>query len=212
MTDFQRKLHRYVGDRAVMAVAHEVGVDPSTLQRWLGGQAPTLNGLKTLAKGSGVPVAYWADELVPILAPGAVERGTAPAGLAKARLGPAAAYEPDAADPRALVMPDDSMSPMIERGHVVIYDAGRRAGGAGGLVVTRVGKGLTVRRRAALGKGWVHLAADASSSAAASPEGEAGVHPVVAIVMKPRRVSVAPQDRVCDPAPRVAEDDPPYGN
>ena len=216
MTDFQRKLYRFVGKMAVMAVAHDVGVDPSTLQRWLGGQAPTLNGLKTLAKGSGVPVAYWADENIAELPTEALERGTAPAGMARVRLGPSAVFEPDAKDPRALVMPDDSMVPVIERGQVVIYDAAAQARAGGELVVTRVGgglgKGLTVRRRVALGKGWIYLAADGSCPAIAPSSRKSVEHPVVAVIMKPRRASSAARVVHRDEALRVAEEDPLYNS
>jgi hypothetical protein len=211
MTDFQRKLHSYVGERAVMAVAHEVGVDPSTFQRWLGGRSPTLRALKTLADGSGVPVAYWADENVAALAPEALDQGTAPAGLADARLGPSAVFEPDAKDPRALVMPDDSMAPVIERGQVVVYDAAVPAEAAGGLVVTRLGKGLTVRRRMALGNGWVYVAADVSLPAATSLEGATEAHPVVAVITRPRRTRSAARDARAGRDQIAAENAPPYG-
>ena len=149
-----------------------------------------------LAEGSGVPVAYWADERVAALQPEAVERGTAPAALAEARLGPSAVFEPDAKDPRALVMPDDSMGPVIERGQVVIYDAAAPARVAGELVVTRVGGGLTVRRRVALGKGWIYLAADASCPAIAPSSSKPVEHPVVAVIMKPRRAAFYLRDGV----------------
>jgi len=211
MTDFQRKLHHFVGKRAVMAVAREVGVDPSTLQRWLGGRSPTIRALKGLAEGSGVPVAYWADEDVPELPAEELERGTAPIGVARVRLGPTAQIEPDAADPRAILMPDDSMAPVIERAQAVVYDAAAVAEGPG-LVVVRVDGRLTVRRRVAMGEGWVYLAADASVPATI-PKGDAvKVHPVVAVVMRSRRADSPALDGYCrEDTLNVAEDDPPYG-
>jgi len=211
MTDFQRKLHHFVGERAVMAVARQVGVDPSTMQRWLGGRSPTIRALKALAAGSGIQVAYWADERAPELPAEELERGTVPAAVARARLGPSAVLEPDAADPRALVMPDDSMAPVIERGQAVIYDSAATAEGSGGLVVTRVDDRLTVRRRVAVGEGWVHLAEDASSPATA-PSGDVEAHPVVAVVMRPRRADSPAFDGYCrEDALNVAEETPPYG-
>jgi len=210
MTDFQRKLHRFVGRKAVLAVAHDVGVDPSTMQRWLGGRSPTIRALKALAEGSGVPVAYWADEKVAELPTEKLERGTAPAGMARARLGPSAVLEPDAKDPRALVMPDDSMAPVIERAQAVVYDAAATAEGPG-LVVVRISGRLTVRRRVAMGEGWVHLAADASSPATA-PSGDIEAYPVVAVLMRSRRADSPALGGHCrDDMLNVAEDDPPYG-
>ncbi len=211
MTDFQRKLYRFVGKKAVMAVAHEVGVDPSTFHRWLGGRSPTLRALKALAEGSGVPVGYWADENVAVLSYEAIEQGTAPAGLADAFLGPSAVVMPDAEDPRALVMPDDSMGPLIECGQVVIYDAAAPPRVEDELVVARLGKKLTVRRRVPLGDGWVYLAASALSAAVAPPEGKAEAYPVVAVITKPRRSGRQVRDARRREVKRVAEDTPPYG-
>ena len=132
--------------------------------------------------------------------------------MARARLGPTAVLEPDAKDPRALVMPDDSMAPVIEHGQTVIYDAAAAAEAAGGLVVVRVGGRLIVRRLVALCEGWIYLAADASRPAIAPPSGKSVAHPVVAVIMKSRRADLRACDGHYEDARNVAEDEPPYGN
>lgn len=225
MCGFQKKLHLYVGSRPVAAVAREIGIGQSTLQRWLEGQSPTLGGLKELAAGTGLPVAYWADDSVPERTSMA-SHACAVSIFAQVVTSPQKIV-PQATDPRALEVYDDSMSPLLEKGQVAVYDAAPDADVRDcDLVAVRLGGKLTVRRRQLTQQKIIYSALNPAVlpvivSLSEHPE----EHPVVAIIRRPHLVEEAqaepdqltqqepPGEAISehDTAYMVAEEEAPYG-
>jgi transcriptional regulator with XRE-family HTH domain len=228
MPAFQRKLHRFVGPRPVAALAREIGMEASTLQRWLSGQSPTLSALRSLAEGSGIAVSYWADDAIPLRD----HAGPGPEGATAARLGPlAAAAAPerarggptedvealtlDAADPRVLEVRGRPLLPFASdrgEGEVLVYDAARPGRVKDGdLVVVELDGELTIARRRTVNDQRLYVPPDPDSQPVLVPLKKVGKeYPVVALILRPRR-GKTPAVGEAEPDAMAAEDPAAYG-
>jgi len=212
MPAFQRKLHRFVGTRPVAAVAREIGMEASTLQRWLSGQSPTLSALRALAEGTGIAVSYWADDAIPLRD----HAGPGHKGSPGARLGPLPAPAApehargrppkegetvtlDAADPRVLEVHGGPLLPSSGNEgeeELLVYDAaapGRVKDGD--LVVAELDGELTVARRRTVSGQRLYEPADPDHQPVLVPlKKVAKEYPVVALILRPRRAKTSAVD------------------
>ncbi|MHC4505064.1 MAG: hypothetical protein ACYTFI_17300 [Planctomycetota bacterium] len=228
MPAFRRKLLRFVGPRPVAAVAREIGMEASTLQRWLSGQSPTLSALRALAAGTGIAVSYWADDAIPLRDhAGDGPRGTPGASLG--RLPTAAAPEPargyppeegetvtlDADDPRVLELGGRPLLPSAGNegeGELLVYDAGRPWRVKDGeLVVVELGGELTVARRRTVNGQRLYVPPDPDRQPVLVPLKKVGKeYPVVGLILRPRRARTSAVDEA-EPDHMAAEDPGAYG-
>lgn len=213
MPGFRRKLHLYVGERAVLPLARELGLDPSTLQKWLSGQSPTLAGVKELAEATGVPVSYWADDSVPERSLGdlrgvmeeTVAYGARREPHSRARGATHAPLGLDAANPCVLALSDEAVNLRPGEAVAVVYDADSSArAGDGALAVAVIRGRPALKRVAGEGRSRVYLPPGGAGPALPAPAGDAREHPVVAVLTAPlvRRAHGAESHRAPSRAPR----------